>query len=158
MWYLWKQVTYLVHVISADGIAINSSKVEKVWPIPIATSYWEVHQFLGLVGYYHRFIKDFATIAKPLHRLTEKTTQCGWNDHYQRAFHHLWLMYMCLYFLIIVRNSLHTRHRYKWYKNRSCTVSQLANNNRECVFAYASRTLSKPERQYCVTQREFVVL
>ena len=62
------RVHYLGHIISRDGVATDSAKTEKVntWPTP--TSVREVQQFLGLAGYYRRFIKDFAEIARPLHR------------------------------------------------------------------------------------------
>ena len=71
---IWKkQVTFLGHVVSEDSIATDSQKTCKVatWPVP--TSQQEVRQFLGLVSYYRKFIKNFTTIAKPVHRLTEKT-------------------------------------------------------------------------------------
>ena len=63
-----KQVKYLGHVVSPDGIATDVTKTEKVanWPIP--THQREVQQFLGFVSYYRRFIKSFATLAKPLYR------------------------------------------------------------------------------------------
>ena len=60
------------HAISADGIQTDPQKTEKVssWPTP--TSSKKVQKFLRLASYYRRFVKDFATIAKPLYRLTEK--------------------------------------------------------------------------------------
>jgi len=60
-------VQFLGHVVSPDGIAADRSKIEKVvnWPVS------EVQQFLGLVSYYQRFIRDCAQIAKPLHQWTE---------------------------------------------------------------------------------------
>ena len=76
-----KEVTYLGHVLSSDGIATNPSKTDKVrgnWPLP--TSQREVKQFLGLVSYYRRFIKKSATIAKLLHHLTEKKMQFQWTS------------------------------------------------------------------------------
>ena len=74
-----KQVNYLGHVVSPDGIATDMTKTEKVanWPLP--TRRREVQQFLGLVSYYCRFIKSFATLAKPLYRLTEKTATFKWT-------------------------------------------------------------------------------
>ena len=152
-----KQVTYLGHVISADGIATDPSKIEKVsnWPIP--TSKREVQQFLGLVSYYRRFIKDFATIAKPLHHLPEKTTQFQWNDHCQRAFDHL---RQCLTNAPVLIFPDYSKN-FILDTDASDTgigavLSQLDDNNRECVVAYASRTLSKTERRYCVTRKELL--
>ena len=84
-----KQVTYLGHIVSRDGIATDPEKTNKVecWPTP--TSKKQVQQFLGLVSYYRRFIRGFATIAKPLHRLTEKTATFKWTTQCQEAFDYL---------------------------------------------------------------------
>ena len=63
----------------------STEKTEKVaqWPQP--SSKREVQQLLGLENYYKRFVKDFAIISKPLHRLTEKTAKFEWMDDCQRA-------------------------------------------------------------------------
>ena len=73
------QVEFLGHVVSAEGVSTDPKKIEKVanWPVP--TSKREVQQFLGLANYYRRFMEDFARIAKPLHRLTEKTVDFAWD-------------------------------------------------------------------------------
>ena len=73
-----KEVTFLGHVISAGGIAVDPTKTDKIatWPEPQCQR--DVQQFLGLANYYRRFIKDFATIAKPLHHSTEKTALFRW--------------------------------------------------------------------------------
>ena len=65
------QVQFLGHIVSADGVHTDPRLTEKVaqWPRP--TSRREVQQFLGLANYYRRFVQGFASIAKPLHRLTE---------------------------------------------------------------------------------------
>ena len=65
--FLQKEVQYLGHIISRDGVATDPSKTEKVntWPTP--TSVRETQQFLGFAGYYRRFVKDFAQIARSLH-------------------------------------------------------------------------------------------
>jgi hypothetical protein len=70
-----EEVKYLGHTISASGVATDPSKVEVIvsWRAP--TNRKEVQQFLGLCSYYCCGIRDFATIAKSLHRLTEKSTQ-----------------------------------------------------------------------------------
>jgi hypothetical protein len=70
-----KQVTFLGHIVSEEGVATDPAKTKKVaeWPEP--TNAREVRQFLGLASYYRRFVKNFATVAKPLHQLTEKTKE-----------------------------------------------------------------------------------
>ncbi len=84
--FLQKQVRYLGHIVSEEGVAVDPTKVDKVaaWPIP--TSAREVLQFLGLASFYRRFISNFATIAKPLHRLTERTTTFQWTTECEEAF------------------------------------------------------------------------
>ena len=64
------EVQYLGHLVSAQGVAVDPSKTDRVrdWPIP--QDKLAVQQFLGLASYYHHFVPDFATIAQPLHRLT----------------------------------------------------------------------------------------
>uniref|UniRef100_A0A671PPZ2 Integrase catalytic domain-containing protein n=1 Tax=Sinocyclocheilus anshuiensis TaxID=1608454 RepID=A0A671PPZ2_9TELE len=66
---------YLGHVISAEGVMADPSKVEAVksWPIP--KNQTEVRSFLGFASYYRRFVRGFAELARPLHRLTEKGRQ-----------------------------------------------------------------------------------
>jgi hypothetical protein len=65
-------VAYLGHVISADGVAMDSDKVEAVaaWPVPRSPR--GVRGFLGLAGYYRKFIKDIGSILAPLTRLLRK--------------------------------------------------------------------------------------
>ena len=67
-----EKVTFLGHVVSKDGIQVDPSKVEAVknWPRPATVT--EIRSFLGLAGYYRRFVKEFSRIAAPLTRLTQK--------------------------------------------------------------------------------------
>lgn len=65
-------IAYLGHIVSEDGVATDPSKVQKVQEWPIPTSLQEVCRFMGLASYYPRFVRDFASIAEPLHALTKK--------------------------------------------------------------------------------------
>ena len=69
-----ESVQFLGHIVSSKGLAADPAKIQRVvdWPIP--TTKHEVQQFLGLVSYYRRFIRNCAQIAKPLHQLTEKVS------------------------------------------------------------------------------------
>ena len=73
--FLQPEVQILGHLVSADGIFPDPAKTSQVkqWPTP--TSVKETQQFLGLASYYRRFIKNFAMIAAPLHKLSEKKAQ-----------------------------------------------------------------------------------
>ncbi|GJW41592.1 putative reverse transcriptase domain-containing protein [Tanacetum coccineum] len=73
-----KEVQFLGHVVNRDSIHVNPSKVESVknWKIPESST--EIRSFLGLVGYYRRFIENFSKIAKPLTLLTQKNKTYVW--------------------------------------------------------------------------------
>jgi hypothetical protein len=83
------EVAFLGHVISAGGVSVNPGKVKDVlnWMPPTTTS--EIQSFLGLVGYYRRFIKDFSKIAKPMTKLLEKNTAFEWTAECQASFEEL---------------------------------------------------------------------
>ena len=80
------RVGFLGHVVSTDGIYVDPQKVEVVanWEQP--TTVTEVLSFLGLAGYYHRFIEGFSKIAGPLHCLTRKGIKFEWTDRCEGRF------------------------------------------------------------------------
>ena len=79
-------IVFLGHVISKDGISVDLKKIEAVvnWPRP--TNMTEVRSFLGLAGYYRRFIKEFSQIAIPLTRLTQKRIKFEWSSECEQSF------------------------------------------------------------------------
>ncbi|GJZ32332.1 putative reverse transcriptase domain-containing protein [Tanacetum coccineum] len=79
-------VQFLGHVIDSQGIHIDPAKIEAVknWASP--TTPTEVRQFLGLTGYYQRFIKDFSKIAKSLTELTQKNKKYIWGEDQDSTF------------------------------------------------------------------------
>ncbi|WVZ76299.1 hypothetical protein U9M48_024286, partial [Paspalum notatum var. saurae] len=81
-----KEVSFLGHILSEKGVAVDPSKVEDVfnWKQPEAVT--EIRSFLGLAGYYHRFIKDFSKTAKPMTSLTKKNVKYVWNSNSEEAF------------------------------------------------------------------------
>lgn len=62
-----RQVAYLGHIVSTGGVATDPGKVQKVQDWPTPTSLQDVHRFIGFPSYYRRFVKDFASVAEPLH-------------------------------------------------------------------------------------------
>uniref|UniRef100_A0A2N9HUA0 CCHC-type domain-containing protein n=1 Tax=Fagus sylvatica TaxID=28930 RepID=A0A2N9HUA0_FAGSY len=83
------RVVFLGHVISRDGITVDPSKIEAVvnWVRPTNVS--EVRSFLGLAGYYRRFVEGFSCIATPLTRLTRKNAKFEWTNECERSFQEL---------------------------------------------------------------------
>ena len=153
------EVQYLGHIISRDGVATDPEKTAKVatWPVPASKK--EVQQFIGFANYYRCFIKDFAQHARPLHRLTEQTSQFQWTDVCQEAFGELCkrlcsapvLAYPDFEKPFILDTDASD-------VGIGGVLSQLDGEGKERVIAYGSRLLSKPERRYCVTRRELLAL
>ncbi|WVZ70516.1 hypothetical protein U9M48_019176 [Paspalum notatum var. saurae] len=83
------EVRFLGHVVSKGGIVVDPSKVSTVtnWKVPEIPK--EVRGFLGLAGYYWRFIENFSKIAKPMTSLLEKDAEFRWIDAQQAAFDEL---------------------------------------------------------------------
>ncbi|GJZ29195.1 putative reverse transcriptase domain-containing protein [Tanacetum coccineum] len=79
-------VQFLGHVIDSSGIHINPAKIESIKNWAASTTPTKVRQFLGLAGYYRRFIKDFSLISKPLTKLTQKNKPYVWGDDKEEAF------------------------------------------------------------------------
>jgi hypothetical protein len=75
-----KKVSFLSHVVSNGGISVDPSKVRDVlnWKPP--TDVGEIHSFLGLAGYYRRFIEGFSRLSKPMTALLEKNAKFVWTD------------------------------------------------------------------------------
>ena len=80
---------FLGHVVSGEGVSVDASKVEAVQDWAQPKSVFEIRSFLGLAGYYRRFMKDFSKLASPLTRLTRKGGKFVWNETYEKSFQEL---------------------------------------------------------------------
>ncbi|GJR65598.1 putative reverse transcriptase domain-containing protein [Tanacetum coccineum] len=80
------KVQFLGHVIDSQGIHVDPAKIESIkdWASPKTPT--EIRQFLGLAGYYRRFIEGFSKIAKPMTKLTQKKVAFEWGDKQEAAF------------------------------------------------------------------------
>ncbi|XP_059671067.1 uncharacterized protein LOC132316607 [Cornus florida] len=84
-----EQIQFLGHVISKDGVSVDSAKVEAVMSWKRPTTVTEIRSFLGLAGYYRRFIEGFSKIAAPLTRLTRKDVKFVLDHRCEQAFEEL---------------------------------------------------------------------
>ena len=147
-----KEVLYLGHKISCEGISTDSSKVDVVnkWSTPATVQ--ELQKFLGLAGYYKRYVKNFAGITKPLYHLTEKGRDFQWMSECAEAFGKLKALLVSAPILILAMISF-------WIQMQATTavLSQVVNGC-ERVVAYASRILNKAEWKYSVTRKELLAV
>jgi len=84
--FLRKKVSYLGHIIGQTGVKPDEKRIEAVRDYPEPKTTRELEGFLGLAGYYRRFISNFSKISKPLTELLKKNTLYIWNDKTEKAF------------------------------------------------------------------------
>jgi len=149
----------LGYIVSSEGVSPDPSKTSKVkeWSTP--KSLQEVQQFLGLANYYRCFIRNFAAIAKPLHQAIEKKNHFKWTEQCAQAFNQLKDHLTSASILAMP----------DWTKpfildtdvcetGIGAVLSQCHPDGSEHIIAYASRLLTKPEKNYCVTCRELLAV
>lgn len=152
--FLRKEVAYLGHVITDEGVKPDPQKVECVKSFPVPKNVREIKSFLGLSGYYRRFINNYGQIAKPLTTLLKKDVPFRWSDLCQESFENL--------------KNLLTKSPILQYPdftkpfNLTCDASNYAVGcvlsqgpiGKDLPIAYASRTLNKAEINYNTTEKE----
>ena len=89
MHFFSKDIQYLGHILSATGIRPLPAKTLAIQHMQPPMTLKQVRAFLGLVGYYRKFIKGFAKIAKPLTLLTRQQVKFEWTPEHHTAFLHL---------------------------------------------------------------------
>jgi hypothetical protein len=138
------EVPFLGHIISSGGISVDPAKVREIvgWKIP--SSVTENRSFLGLAGYYRRFLEGFSKIAKPMTSLLEKGNEFKWTHEFQESFNQLKFRLMSP--LVLIMTDL--QKGFNIYcdacrQGLGCVFMQEGH-----VIAYASRQLWKHELNY----------
>ncbi|GJW34536.1 putative nucleotidyltransferase, ribonuclease H [Tanacetum coccineum] len=139
-----QEVHFLGHVVNQNGIHVDPSKIEAVknWKTPTTPS--EIRSFLGLAGYYRRFIANFSKIAKPLTSLTQKNQKYVWGMEQEEAFQTL-KNNLCDAPILTLPDGVEDFVVYCDASNQGlgCVLMQ-----RGKVIAYASRQLKIHEKNY----------
>ena len=81
-----KKLIFLGHVVSAAGVSVIPDKIQAILDWPTPKSVKDIRSFLGLAGYYRRFIEGFSKIAKALTDLLKKNKQFVWSDKAEESF------------------------------------------------------------------------
>ena len=142
------------HVVSASGVSVDPEKVKAIMSWERPKSVIEIRSFLGLVGYYRRFIEDFSRLAAPMARLTRKEVKFEWNGLCEKAFQELKRRLTTTPILIVSKRG----QRYIVYCDASkdglgCVLMQSKR-----VIAYDSRQLKNHEQNYPTHDMELTAL
>ena len=148
------ELEYLGRVITKDGVKPNPEKLSAVLNFKQLKTVKDVQFFLGLAGYYRKFIKNFSSIAKPLSKLTQKDTIFDWTLNCEKAFYDL-------------KNALISPPvlRFPNFKEQFTLTTDASNqglgavlsqNGHPCLFI--SRTLNKAEERYSTSEKELLAI
>ncbi|CAG2197363.1 unnamed protein product [Mytilus edulis] len=153
------EILYLGHIISKEGIKVDTSKTKAVETFPIPNNQHDVRSFLGLCNYYRKFVKSYAKIASPLNRLLTKDTPFKWTTDCQNAFETLKEALTSTPVLnfpnfnkpfIVSCDASGSAIGY--------ILSQIGDDEKEHVIGYGGRALTPTEKNYTVTEQEMLAL
>ena len=164
--FIKSEVSYLGHTISKSGIKTDEGKIEKVltWPIPKTVE--ELRSFLGLCGYYRKFIRCYSAIVSPLEaackdkwnkkNTKKKSSPLEWTVQLNKSFEKLKVALTSAPVLAFPSKTGHfILDTDASHECIGAVLSQVQGSD-EKVIAYASRKLSQSERQYCITRKELL--
>jgi len=159
--YVWKvkEIDFLGLVMGAEEIKMQEEKVTGVlkWPRPKTVK--EVQKFLGLANYYRRFIKDFAKLAKPLHKLVRKDEKWNWEEEQKAAFKELKRVFIMR--PVLVAPDLDKEMRVEADALEYTTGGVLlikCEDKKWRPVAFISKSLNKVERNYKIHNREILAI
>ena len=154
---LQKEVIFLGHVVSGQGIKPSPTNVTKVvdWPTPKSAK--QVKQFVAMVSYYRRYVRNFASTARPMVDLTKKGKKFLWSEACEAAFNSL---KRALISADVMGYPLNEAGEFILDVDASDqgigAVLHQVQGGKETVLAYASRSLNKAEANYCITEKELL--
>ena len=149
-----KGIEFLGHIVSDQGISVDPEKIRAIkdWPRPRSAT--EVRSFLGLAGYYRKFVKGFASLAQPMTRLTGKDVKFTWSEECGRCFSALKDMLTSAPILVHPEAD----QPYVVYTDVSITRLGCVLTQHVKVIAYASRQLKKHEGNYPIYDLEMAAV
>ena len=159
--YVWKvrEVEFLGVIIGKDGERMEKEKVQGVIKWPGLKSIKDVQKFLGLANYYRRFIKDFAKIARLLHKIMRKENKWSWEERQQKAFEELKERFMTE--LVLVTPDLDKEMRVEADVSDFATeevLSMKCEDEKQRPVVYISKSLNEAERNYKIYDKEMLAI
>ena len=152
------RVNFLGHVLSRDGVSPDPEKVDAVKTFPTPKTLKQLRGFLGLSGYFRKFIKNYSVIARPLYALTTKNTPYVWSSDCQKAFEKLKMSLTSDSVLVFPDfRKLFTLSTDASTIGIGACLSQEINGQQKPI-AFAGRSLSKAESNYSTTEQELLAV
>lgn len=154
-----KEIEFLGHIISGSVVKTDPKKVEAVknWPTPNTIK--QIQSFLGFCNYYRRFIKNFSLIANPLFRLTRKDTKFDWTEECEKSFNDLKdLLTSAPVLLLPDPEKQFILETDASHYALGCVLSQYDSQHKLHPVSYYSRSFTKPERNYSITDKELLAI
>lgn len=152
--FLRPELEFLGHIITKDGVKPNPNKINTIKNFKQPKNLTEVKSFLGLGGYYRKFIKHFSTIAKPLTNLTKDDQPFNWSPECEKSFR-----------TIQDRLCTATVLKYPDFQEESVLTTDASNVGLGAILSqkghpvcYISRTLNKPELNYTTSEKELLAI
>ena len=147
-------VAFLGHVISAEGVYVDPQKIDAIVNCKPPTNVTEIRSFLGLAGYYRKFVEGFSKLAAPLTKLTRKEEKFVWSEACQQSFDELkWKLTLAPVLTLPSGQDGYTVYCDASRQGLGCVLMQHEN-----VIAYASRQLKKHEQNYPTHDLELAVV
>lgn len=152
------ELKYLGYVVDRFGLRTDPSKVDVILNFPVPKEVKDVKRFLGMAGWYRRFIHNFSKIARPLTRLTSKKVNFVWSDEANDAFN---VLKTALVSAPILRCPDFEKPFYIHTDASSYAIGAVLTQKSDGCdhpIAYCSRTLNSPETNYSATERELLAV
>lgn len=147
------------HVVSKDGVAPDPAKIERMRDMAPPTDVKRVHTFLGMAGYYRKFIKQFAEKAAPLAKLLHNSIEWRWNPRQQEAFDTLKRKLISAPVLAYPDFSKPFTLQPDACKHSiGAVLFQIGGDGQKHSVAYFSHMLKKDEIRYTATELEYLAL
>jgi hypothetical protein len=153
--FLAKETEYLGHILTPEGVKPNPNKIQNIINLKLPTTQKQIKSFLGITGYYRKFVKDYAKVAQPLLKYLKKGMRINTNDsNYIAAFEKL--------------KRIITDHpvlKYPDFKKKFQLFTDASDYAIGAVLqqdnhpvCYASRTLNDHEKNYSITEKELLAI
>ena len=154
-----KEINFLGLVIGAEGIKIQEEKVAGVFEWPRPKSVKKVQKLPGLANYYRRFVKDFAKLAKPLHKLVRKDEKWNWGEEQEMAFKELKRVFTMRPVLVVpdLDKEMRVEADISEYTTGEVLLIKCKDKKWRPV-AFISKSLNKAERNYKIHDREMLAI